>query len=162
MNGKGCDEIRTMLARALRCSTALTSQPLIPSANRRQFAAIRADLDLMLRFRQRAGHANLTGLRQQYRFSSGAHTGQELVDLDTKSIGLMLELAGMVAHHVRRLSRLAGSVREAGDLLADQIGTLGDGCDILRHLPCRRVLLVNCRGDVGRDFADPGNGGADA
>src|SRR6516162_6377890 len=58
------------------------------------------------------------------RWSGGAHTGEELVDLDTQGIGLMLELAGVVAHHVRRLPGLAGRVGEAGDLLAHHAGAL--------------------------------------
>jgi len=81
--------------------------------------------------------------RARLRPSGGAHAGEELVDLDTQGIGLMLELAGVVAHHVRGLPGLAGRVGEAGDLLAHHAGALGNGRDVMRHLTGRRVLLLD-------------------
>src|SRR5258708_37175304 len=73
--------------------------------------------------------------RARLRPSGGAHAGEELVDLDTQGIGLMLELAGVVAHHVRGLPGLAGRVGEAGDLLAHHAGALANARTAIRPLP---------------------------
>ena len=57
-----------------------------------------------------------SAVSDRLRRSGGSDTAEELLDLDTQGIGLMLELAGMVAHPVRGLPGLAGRVGEAGSI----------------------------------------------
>jgi hypothetical protein len=66
-----------------------------------------------------------------------------LFDLATQGIGLMLELAGVVAHHVGGLPGLAGCVGETSDLLADDASAPGYGRDVMSHLTRRGVLLLD-------------------
>src|SRR5690348_5376510 len=79
---------------------------------------------------------------------------QEVVDLRPEPVRLMRELAGVIAHHLRRLPGLARRVRELADLFADEAGTLCDLLHVVRDLVRGRTLLLDGRRYGSRDVVD--------